>query len=430
MTRPAAVLLLLTLVLRLVVVGLCWDLPLVTDELDYSRRALYLLENGHLPDAFRPPVYPAFVAAIYAIAGPFPGAVRLAQALLATATGGLLWHWLRSHVGDRGALLSLGLFAVAPTFVGFTHFLFTETLYLGLLTLILAALTPGRRSTTPPRHALAGAAYALAALTRSLLTPLLPIVVAGLAVHTPQPTGPSPQVGAPNRRGAARFAVVAGLLLLPWPIHNQLVTGTPTVLEITNGYNLWKGNTPVEHPSATQGPRFPGPFVEIPMLPYEGSLGTLKGLCEAETGMPAADQSFAETNRCARALAIDHILDDPLAFLARGPGKLGYMWHPSSQVTRHLWLGNYGSVPLWAGQGLIWLTALFAWGLPVLGLLGWRRMPAGILKWALALATTHQLAVVFVTFGHNRFRLPILLFAIVAAAWLPRTEPSPPAPGA
>lgn len=416
MTRPAAVLLLLTLVLRLVVVGLCWDLPLVTDELDYSRRALYLLEHGHLPDAFRPPVYPAFVAAIYAIAGPVPGAVRLAQALLATATGGLLWHWLRSHVGDRGALLSLGLFAVAPTFVGFTHFLFTETLYLGLLTLVLAALAPGARG---PRHALAGAAYALAALTRSLLTPLLPVVVAGLALRTEG-----------SRRGAARFAGVAGLLLLPWPIHNQLVTGTPTVLEITNGYNLWKGNTPVDHPSATQGPRFPGPFVEIPMLPYEGSLGTLKSLCEAATGTPAADQSFAETNRCARALAIDHILDDPLAFLARGPGKLGYMWHPSSQLTRHLWLGHYGSLPLWAGHGLIWLTVLFAWGLPVLGLLGWRRMPTGTLKWALALATAHQLAVVFVTFGHNRFRLPILLFAIVAAAWLPAAEKSPSTPGA
>lgn len=407
MTRPAGLLLLLALVLRLVVVGLCWDLPLVTDELDYTRRALFLLENGHLPDAFRPPVYPAFIAAIFAVAGPVPGAVRLVQALVSTATGGLLYRWLRGHVGEAGALLSLGLFAVVPTIVGFTHFLFTETLYLGLLTVVLASVAPARRTLRP---LLAGTAYALGALTRSLLTPLLPFVIVGLGLATRA------------RRGTLLFAVAAIVVLLPWPIHNLRVTGTPTVLEISNGYNLWKGNTPVAHPSAAHGPRFPGPFIDIPMLPYEGSLGTLKGLCADVIGVHPDAQTFAQTNACARTLALDHIAAHPIAFLGRGPGKLGYMWHPSSQVTRHLWLGNYGAMPGWAGHTLIWLTALFAWGLPIAGLVGWWRMPRGTLKWALALGTLHQLAVVFVTFGHNRFRLPILLFAVVACAWLPRTD--------
>jgi 4-amino-4-deoxy-L-arabinose transferase-like glycosyltransferase len=407
MRRPAIALLLLAAVLRLAVVGLCWDLPLITDELDYSRRAQFLLQQGHLPDAFRPPVYPLFIAAIYAVVGPVPGAVRLAQALLGTATAGLLYRWLRGHVGQRGALLSLALFAVMPTFVGFTHFLFTETLYLAGLTVVLAALTPAHGG---PKSALAGAAYGLSALTRSLLTPLLPLAAVGLGLATR------------SRRTVLAFSVVAVSVLAPWPLHNQLITGTPTVLEITNGYNLWKGNTPVAHPTATEGPRFPGPFVSVPMMPYEGSLGTLKVLCEPITGQLAADQGFAATNACARTLALDYIAADPLAFFMRGPEKLGYMWHPSSQVTRHLWLGNYGSIPPWAGHTLIWLTALFAWGLPVLGIWGaWRmrRRAPVLLSGGLALLTAHQLAVVFVTFGHNRFRLPVLLFAVIAAAWIP-----------
>ena len=410
MPRPARVLLLLAFVLRLTVVWAAVDLELVLDELDYVKRARFILENGHLPDAFRPPVYPSLLAATFGLTGVSPTAVRGLQACLGTATAALLYHWLRGHVGERGALLSLGVFAVYPTIVGFTHFLFTETLYLGALVAALALLCPAEDR--PVRPIGAGLVLGLAGLTRSLMVPLLPIVALGIGLLTR------------SGRTSARFFGTAAVVLLPWMAHNLVVTGSPTVLEISNGYNLWKGNTPVEHPMATQGPRFPGPIVSIPMFPYEGSKGTLEALClerrEATAGPDSSKMSFAETNACARELAVEHILSDPIAFVARMPAKLGHTLHPSSQLTRSLWLGSYGNVPVWAGKLLIGATAV-SWVLVAgLGLIGWTRMPRGGPKWALLLVVLHQLGVVAVTFGHNRFRLPIVLAALIAMAWLPR----------
>ena len=406
MSRPARVLLLLALVLRLAVVWASADLELVLDELDYVKRARFILENGHLPDAFRPPVYPALLAGIFGLTGVSATAVRVVHACLGTATAGLLYHWLRGHVGERGALLSTGVFAVFPTIVGFTHFLFTETLYLGALVTGLWLLFPGEES-GPRRPVWAGLVLGLAGLTRSLMVPLLPIIALGLGLLER------------SWRAPARFLATATVVLLPWMAHNVVVTGSPTVVEISNGYNLWKGNTPVAHPMATQGPRFPGPIVSIPMFPYEGSKATLERMCTARQGSQTT-LTFAQTNDCARQLALEYIASDPLAFVGRMPAKLGQTLHPSSQLTRSLWLGSYGSVPVWMGKLLIWSTAV-SWVLVAgLGLIAWMRMPRGGPKWALLLVVAHQLGVVAVTFGHNRFRLPVVLAAIIALAWLPR----------
>lgn len=406
MTSTARLLLVLALVLRVAVAVWAYDLELVLDEIDYARRAQYILENGHLPDAFRPPVYPMMLAAVFGVVGVEPGAVRVLQALLGTATAAVLARWLHSHVGERGMLLSLALFAVYPTLVGFSHFLFTETLYLGLLVLALVFAFPARRDPVP-RPAALGAVLATAGLTRSLMVPLLPVVAVCVGLLTR------------SWRRAGAMLGVAVLCLLPWMGHNLVVTGSPTVLEISNGVNLWKGNTTVVHPMATEGPQFPGPIVSIPMFPYAGSKATLEDLCTERLGLETTP-AFEEVNACARSLALETILADPVGFVGRMPRKLLHLFHPSSQVTRSLWLGSYGGVPGWAGTGLIWATALSWAVVVVLGAWGLRRMPRDGLRWALLLLVAHQVAVVAVTFGHSRFRLPIVLVCIVAAAWVPR----------
>lgn len=409
MSRAAWLLLLAASGVRLLAVWLCWDLPLLLDEDDYHRRALYLLQNGHFPDAFRPPVYPTFIAAIYAVAGPVPGAVRLAQAALGVAAGALLYRWLWGHVGERGALLSLGAYAVYPTLAGFAHMVWSETVYLSLLLAFLVALFPADGRV---RSGWAGLALGLGALTRSQLVPLAPLAAVGVALLTR------------SWQQALRFGAVVAVCLVAWAGHNLAVTGAPTVLEISNGYNLWKGNTPVVHPLSVEGPQIPMPLRPIPMFPYEGSEETLYGLCAEALGRPAGALTFPEVNDCARDLAVGYIAADPAGFVARGFEKLGYTFHPSSQLTRYLWVGHYGAVPGWAGMGLVYGTAasmVLALGA---GLLGWVRMPQGALKWAIALLVAHQLAVVFVAFGNSRFRLPIVLLALVCVAWLPRRAPA------
>ena len=69
-----------------------------SDMADYENMALNLLEGkGLLMDtphmtyrAYRPPLYPAFLAAVYKIAGPYPERVRFIQCLLSVLTVGLM----------------------------------------------------------------------------------------------------------------------------------------------------------------------------------------------------------------------------------------------------------------------------------------------------------------------------------------------------
>ena len=207
------------------------------------------------------------------------------------------------------------------------------------------------------------------------------------------------------------------MLVLPWSIHNRIVEGRWIINETTHGYNLWKGNTPWAHPYATEGPQYPGPMVSIPMFPYEGSGERLTDLCARDV----TDEPYTHwhVSKCAQRMAIDHIIDDPLLFLARGPKKLGTAFHPSNLLQRHLWLGKYGELSSGLQRTLIWGTTLpyFA----MLAVIGFaiRRVPRTPMNAALFLVALYQAAVIFITFGNTRFRLPIIVVGMIFAAWLP-----------
>ena len=87
-------------------------------------------------------------------------------------------------------------------------------------------------------------------------------------------------------------------------------------------------------------------------------------------------------------------------------------------------MGNYGKVPSVAGQALIWGTTLAYLALVGLIIVAIRRVPKTPLSAVLGLLGLYQLAIVFITFGNTRFRLPVMLVGMILAAWTVEAEDS------
>src|SRR3712207_2411060 len=86
--RALLAVLAVALVVRVAAVGLV-DVALINDPVDYDAHAQSIAAGDGYPDsyargggptAFRPPLYPTFLAAVYEVAGHRVGAARLAQA--------------------------------------------------------------------------------------------------------------------------------------------------------------------------------------------------------------------------------------------------------------------------------------------------------------------------------------------------------------
>ena len=87
--------------LKLAVVALTTHVELVLDEPNYVEIAQYFLANGHFEGAFRPPVYPLFVALCQAIGGDSATPVRVGHALISTGAG-----WARERYTRRREIIS------------------------------------------------------------------------------------------------------------------------------------------------------------------------------------------------------------------------------------------------------------------------------------------------------------------------------------
>jgi hypothetical protein len=202
------------------------------DAGEYHDSARALLETGTfsvspalplLPQTFRTPGYPSFLAAIYALVGERPAAALLVQLVLSVVTLGVVYLLARELWGERVALLATALLAVDVGSLHLSLALLTETLFTLLLVAVLACgigvLTrPDRR-----RWALAmGIALVACVLVRPVAYYLVVPVALGLAVH-----------GIRARWGRRETAMVLALLLIPycaavgaWRYRNYRLTGS------------------------------------------------------------------------------------------------------------------------------------------------------------------------------------------------------------
>lgn len=196
------------------------------------------------PTAYRAPLYPLTLGAVYAVFGDHSWtAGRLANAAIGTVLVGLIGLVAAQLWSRRVGAVALAIAAVHPTFVLHGSGLQLETL---LATLVMAATAAALQHRIAPRGlvwpAVAGVLVGLAALTRE--TGLLLVLALGLVVWG----------GA--RRSLRAPAVVAGAALLvvaPWTVRNAVQLDAFVPISTSGGYSFagTYNQTSLDHPEFT-----------------------------------------------------------------------------------------------------------------------------------------------------------------------------------
>lgn len=184
------------------------------------------------PSAYRAPLYPTTLAAVYVVFGDHSWtAGRVANALIGTALVALIGVVAAQLWGRRVGAAALVLAAVHPTLVLFGSGLQLEPLLATLIVAAFAAALQYRRRPDQARWAvLAGIAIGLAMLTRETGALLLPVI--GALVWQAAPRG--------RRRWVAPVAVaaIAAALVVPWTLRNAVQLDALVPVTTSGGYTL------------------------------------------------------------------------------------------------------------------------------------------------------------------------------------------------
>jgi 4-amino-4-deoxy-L-arabinose transferase-like glycosyltransferase len=200
----------------------------LNDSADYDHLARSLME-GHFsaptgePTAFRPPLYPLFLAQVYGLAGVSNfKAVAIAQAFLAAAHALLLWTVAqRAGLGSLAALLAGLAAGLHPAFVFQVPQVLGEVLHRAWQAVAVFALLEALRRRRWRVHVAAGVAFGIAVLSKPTLIASAPFVALWLLWGLRRG-------GAKWREAllaAALFAGCAGGTTMLWTVRNYLVSG-------------------------------------------------------------------------------------------------------------------------------------------------------------------------------------------------------------
>ncbi len=245
--RCLIALLLLAALLRLGVI--CWKPESLAEDRDLYWGIAKHLAAGHgfanpdwgHPTAYRPPLYPVFLAGIIFVGGG-PKLLAVVQISLSVVTVWLTWRVARRLGFQSSALLAAAFVAVNPLLVQTTSLAMTETLSAFLQTSLLLILVETRPGEWRHRWGI-GVLLGLSALCRPTIwafTVLASVVsVVGLFVRTSSAISP--------RRvhilvGWVAIALTCGLTVAPWVVRNYVIFGEPILTTTHGGYTLLLGN--------------------------------------------------------------------------------------------------------------------------------------------------------------------------------------------
>lgn len=207
-----------------------------------------------VPTSFRAPLYPAFLALIYYIAGAGTGrffAVRLVQAGLNAILAPLTYLVSRRLFPDNEAASVTSAWVVTcyPMLIIYPLGLATENLFLLIVLTSFYFLLKIPASQQHPYtqnsifHALfSGISLALAVLTRSVILPFAGFAILWVWIILEQ------------KRSAILVTLMMILLIGPWTIRNSLLHNKLTGIESSMGYNLYVGYHPDGNGSFEFGP--------------------------------------------------------------------------------------------------------------------------------------------------------------------------------
>ncbi len=195
------------------------------------------------PTAFFMPLYPIFLAGVFAVFGSGFFAARLVQLLLSALLPLIAFYLGRQAVDRQTALAAALLAAIHPYFIYYAGLLVTQTLFVVLLGLASCAYYSLRQRPTIPRALLLGVLLGLSFLTRTFTATFLPLLLLAVIV----------ELGFPRWFETGRSPGRALLLLLvttvaftavatPWVVRNYGLFDELVILPTKGGRNLWEYN--------------------------------------------------------------------------------------------------------------------------------------------------------------------------------------------
>jgi 4-amino-4-deoxy-L-arabinose transferase-like glycosyltransferase len=231
------------LALRLVPVLLTMDMGIALDDMfqyDALAESIRLQQGytwyGGIPTAFRAPLYPLFLAAIYTLFGHQFVAARLAQAVVGAIVP-LVVYVLGQRLFDRRvARASAWVVACFPMFLVYPLALTTETLFFLLVPLAVFCLIKAVDTSRRPYYLLAGLLLGLCILTRSVIAGFVVLVLPWLWYYLPS------KREAVKNWGLVLLPVAA--LTIPWSLRNSLLLGQFVFVESSLGFNFYLGFHP------------------------------------------------------------------------------------------------------------------------------------------------------------------------------------------
>jgi 4-amino-4-deoxy-L-arabinose transferase-like glycosyltransferase len=289
------------------------------DGIGYNLLANALLEGqGYVdelgnPTAFRPPIYPLFLAGVYTLTEHSIAAIRLIQAVLDAFTVVFVYFVARVLFGQRVALLAgLGT-AFHPLLIYETGDFYPETLSFFLQFSATWCLVAMLRRDHVLVAFVAGILMGLTVLARPTATLWVPLILGWVILP-----------GLLSRSMRRLLGICLGLALVfgPWTIRNYAILDAFIPVSSGGMVGLWSGNNPLSQ----GGSVLPGPQTwNGDDYPGRGWYGW-EGASEVESS-----QRFAQK-------ALQWIRENPRQFALLIPKKLLRLWSPVSygvQFSRH-----------------------------------------------------------------------------------------------
>lgn len=349
---PLVVLFLVAVLLRLAAIHWLAGTP-QRDELDNHRLAVNLLAGegyavtpGH-PTTYLPPVYPAFIASVYALSRPDYRIVWYVQAALNASLVFLLFNLGRVLFSESVGYLAAGAHALHPSFEVVTT-LYRENLLILLLVALCYCLVRGIKESRSGLFFLAGGVTGLLVLTNSIYLFLPLSIIAGASLDRRL---------RPCLRRLLVVALVPVVMWLPWQARNSLHPESHAEADAYKHLALMFGHYPV----------FSGDFwwtlsdMRRLEAEREQARGFLRQREQADVGRTVEERLARDSREL-----IDRILHRPFAYLrfvvnrdlillvSPLPGSSALReWHPAVS-----WVAFGGNV-LFVGISTLFLLRMY-----------------------------------------------------------------------
>ena len=334
--------------------------------------------------AFRPPLYPLFLAGITKSIGNSTLTFQLAGCVMGVVTVVLVGYLGKRVGGSAVGLCAAALAAGYPIFLAVDAAVMSETIYLPLVTGCVLAVYRAIERPTAARWSLVGALSGAAILTRGDAMVVLAVLVVPAALLGTK---------LPWRRRFIFAAVsvnAAALVVAPWVIRNQQRLGTPVVATLQTG-------------TALAGAYCTNTY-------YGKSLGSWSFDCTTRPDQAGLSE-VAYNNELQRD-AVRYLRDHAGRLVVVAPVRVLRQWSLYDPVGGAHFEAIESRNFKW--QILSWAAYLPVAGLAAYGLVLLRRRRAPILPMvAMIVAVTATAAM---TYGQQRLRISVEPVLLVAAA--------------